>query len=71
MSPLLLSGRCNQTGVSRVAALDDKREITVVLSSTLSGDMLPPQVIYAGKTEKCHAKVTFPDGWDVWHSENH
>ena len=24
-----------------------------------------------GKTERCHAKVVFPDQWDIWHSENH
>lgn len=32
--------------------------------------MLPPQLIYQGKTERCHPVVTFPRGWDVWHSDS-
>lgn len=53
-----------------VVGLDDKREITVLMTTTLSGKLLPPQVLYAGKTDRCHAKVTFPNDWDVWHSDN-
>ena len=56
-----------------IIGLDDKRQITVVLAITLSGLLLPPQVLYQGKTEACHPPkgVTFPTGWDVWHSETH
>ena len=54
-----------------IVGLDDKREITVVLACAMSGDMLPPQVLYAGKTENCHAKFNFPQSWDIHHSENH
>lgn len=50
---------------------DDKRQITAVLSASLSGEYLAPQLLYQGKTDRCHPKVTFPEGWDVWHSENH
>ena len=35
------------------------------------GDYLPTQLLYQGKTPKCHPQVSFPPGWDVWHSENH
>ncbi len=35
------------------------------------GDYLPPQLIYQGKTHRCHPNTTFPTGWDIWHSENH
>ena len=28
-------------------------------------------MIYKGKTLHCHPKVSFPQGWDVWHSDNH
>jgi len=30
-----------------------------------------PQLIYKGKTTKCHPDVKFPAGWDIWHSDNH
>ena len=32
------------------------------------GDFLPPQVIYQGKTPRCHPKFEFPCGWDITHS---
>ena len=40
---------------------DDKRQITAVLAITLTGDFLPPQMIYQGKTPRCHPKVAFPE----------
>ena len=60
-------------GARQVAIVgkEDKREITVLLSVAASDDMLAPQVIYQGKTEGCHAKVTFPEDWNVTHSETH
>lgn len=54
-----------------VVAKDDKREITVVLAATASGTLLPPQVIYQGKTTGYHAKVTFPEKWHITHSDNY
>ncbi len=54
-----------------IANSDDKRQITAVLAATLTGEYLPPQLIYKGKTMRCHPKVAVPDGWDVWHSDNH
>ena len=51
--------------------LDDKRQITAVLAVSINGDYLPPQLIYQGKTIRCHPKVIPPKGWDIWHSENH
>jgi len=44
--------------------------LTAVLAVTAAGDYLPPQLLYQGKTPKCHPQVAFPDGWDVWHSKN-
>ena len=36
------------------------------------GTLLPPQQIYAGKTELCLSqKVKFPDDWDVTFTETH
>ena len=40
-----------------IVSLDDKREITVLLSVSLDGQLLPPQVIYAGKTPRCHPSL--------------
>ena len=54
-----------------LAGAEDKREITCLLGCTLSGHMLPPELIYQGKTERCHATVAFPEGWDIWHSDSH
>lgn len=54
-----------------IANSDDKRQVTGVFAATIKGEFLPPQVIYQGKTERCHPKVKVPDGWDVWHSDNH
>ena len=45
--------------------------MTAVLAITAAGDYLPPQLLYQGRTPKCHPQVSFPAGWDVWHSHNH
>ena len=31
---------------------------------------MPPQLIYKGKTPRCHPTVEFPERWDVWHTDN-
>ena len=54
-----------------IANSDDKRQITAVLPATMTGEHLLTQLIYKGKTTRCHPKVPFPEGWDVWHSDNH
>lgn len=54
-----------------VRGLGDKREITVLLAITMSGVLLPPQVLYTGKTDRCHPRQSFPEEWDIHHSENH
>ena len=39
---------------------------------TAAGDVLPMQLNYTGKTQRCHPKgVPFPDGLDVTHSKIH
>ena len=47
-----------------IANSDDKRQVTGVFAATIKGEFLPPQVIYQGKTERCH-QVAFSIGWDV------
>lgn len=54
-----------------VLDLDDKREVIILMTMMLSGKLLPPQVMYAGKTDRCHAKVKFPTDWDVWYCKYH
>lgn len=54
-----------------ITGLEDKRQITALLSCTMSGKLLPPQILYQGKTDQCHPPTTFPTDWDIFHSENH
>ena len=51
--------------------LQDKREITVLLAISLTGELISPQVIYAGKTPRCHPHVNIPFGWNITHSASH
>ncbi len=63
----------DQRGSKRVemTGVDDKRQITAVFCGTLTGDFLPVQLIYKGKTPRCHPKFKFPSGWHVTHSPKH
>jgi len=59
------------TQIVPIAHSNDKRQLTAVLAITTSGDYLSPQLLYQGKTPKCHPQILFPPSWDVWYSENH
>ena len=39
--------------------LQDKRQITAVFCGTLVGDFLPVQLVYKGKTNRCHTHFAF------------
>ena len=54
-----------------LAGLNDKRQITAVFCGSLNGVFLPPQIIYQGKTQRCHPVFKFPQNWNVTHSPNH
>jgi hypothetical protein len=54
-----------------ITGVNDKRQITAVFCGSLTGDFLPIQVIYKGKTERCHPKFKFPSDWHVTHSPKH
>ena len=43
-----------------IKGVEDKRELTALLSVTLSGVLLPPQLLYKCKTDWCHPHVNFP-----------
>ena len=54
-----------------VVGVNDKRLITAVFCGSLTGDFLPVQVIYQGKTDCCHPHFQFPTDWDITHSPKH
>lgn len=54
-----------------VTGLDNIHEMIALLACTLSGSLLPPQLINAWKTTRCLPLVDFPAGLDVWHSNSH
>ena len=49
---------------------DDKRQITVLFAGSLSGELLPIQIIYVLR-EKCLPKFNFPNSWHVTYTPNH
>ena len=63
----------DQCGAKRVEMVgaNDKRQITAVFCGNLLGDFLPIQVIYKGKTARCHPRFEFPPGWHITHSPKH
>ena len=50
---------------------DDKRQLTVLFAGSLSGDLLPIQIIYQRKSSRCLPKFNFPDKWHVTYTANH
>ena len=63
----------DRRGARRVEMIgtSDKRQITAVFCGTLVGDFLPIQLIYKGKTARCHPRFKFPSDWHITHSPNH
>jgi len=60
-------------GTKRVEmiGIDNKRQMTAVFGALLSGNFLPPQLIYEGKTKRCLSNYNFPSTWNITHSANH
>ena len=54
-----------------IAGMNDKRQNTAVFCGTLTGEFLPPQLIYQGKTSACLHRYQFPDDWHVTCTPNH
>ena len=54
-----------------VCELDDKQEITALMTATLYGQLLSPQLLSAGKTPRCHPCLSFPSGWDIYRIPTH
>ena len=48
------------------------KQITRTFAVSATGQFLPMQLIYAGKTKRCPPQgIEFPSGFDVTHSPNH
>ena len=41
----------------KTAGVDDKQQISVVSADSLTGELLPLQLVYQGKTKHCLPKV--------------
>ena len=54
-----------------IAGSNDKWQITLLLTVTKAGTLLPPQLIYSGKTSKCLPVTRFASDWDPTFTSNH
>ena len=54
-----------------IAGTGDKKQITAVICGNVMGECLPLQLIYAGKTRRCHTKFDFPKDWCITNSPKH
>ena len=54
-----------------IVGISDKRQITAFLCGAMTGEFLPPQLIYQGKTLACLLRYNFPDDWHVTCTSNH
>ena len=54
-----------------MVGVNDKRQITAVFCGGASGKFLPVQLIYTGKTARCHPRYPSPPEWNVTHLCNH
>ena len=54
-----------------IKGVDDERQITATVSVSCTGEFLPIQLIYAGKTERSRPKYSFPPSYSVTFTENH
>lgn len=54
-----------------VSGTTDYRQITGTFGVSLSGDFLPIQLIYKGKTHRCQPNYPFPHEFHVTQNENH
>ena len=43
----------------------------LTLAGSMSGKLLPLQLLYQGKIKRYHPHYSYPPGFDVWHIPNH
>ena len=70
---LVSSWNMEEEGSKRIKLIskDDKRQLTVLFVGSLSGDLIPIQIIYQEKSSRCLPKFNFPDKWHVTYMANH
>ena len=54
-----------------IKGIDDKRQITATFVISMTGEFLPIQLIYEGKTKRCLPNFNFPAGFNVTFSDSH
>ena len=54
-----------------IVGLGDKCQITAVLGCSLSGEFLPPEVIYSEKRPICLPSASYPKKWHITFTDNH
>ena len=54
-----------------IKVMDGKRQITATFAVSATGEFLPIQVIYQGKTKRCLPKFQFPKSFHVTYTPNH
>ena len=55
----------------QLLALDDKRKNTAVVCGSLTGNLLPFQLIYQSKATTCLPEVLLPRDWHITYTDNH
>ena len=55
----------------RIKGFKDKRMITGVFCGSMIGEFLPVQLIYGGKTKRCHPPQSFPSDWNITQNQKH
>jgi len=62
-----------EEGSKRVEMIgkDDKRQLTALFACFMSGDFLPIQLVYQGKTDRSLPRFKFPSDRDVTSTPNH
>lgn len=53
-----------------ITGINDRKQITAVFCANAIGEFFPIQLIYAGKTNRCHPKFSFPRDWSITNTEN-
>ena len=48
-----------------VVAKGDKWQITAVFAASFTGEFLPPQLVYQGKTDQCLPQFQFLPDWNI------
>ena len=54
-----------------IKGVDDKRQITATFAVSSTGEFLPMQLIYGGKTQRSLPKYEFPASFSVGFTQNH